>query len=243
MFNLNGKRALVTGSTQGIGKAIAKALSEQGATVIVHGSSSMEKCQKAAKEMSGSPELAVADLSKSDCAEKLYEQTGDVDILVLNASVQVRKAWDEITEEEFDFQINTNLKASLALIQKYAPHMKEQNWGRIVTVGSVQQYKPHKDMAVYAASKCGQMSLVTNLGKQLAPFGITINNLSPGVIATPRNDAALSDEEYRTKVIAGIPAGCAGTAEDCAGAAVLLCSEAGRYIVGTDVIVDGGMHL
>ncbi len=243
MFSLKGKRALVTGSTQGIGKAIAKALSEQGATVIVHGSSSLEKCQRAAAEMSGAVELAVADLSKADCAEKLYEQTGDVDILVLNASVQIRKAWDEITTEEFDFQINTNLKASLALIQKYVPHMKENNWGRIVTVGSVQQYKPHKDMAVYAASKCGQMSLVTNLGKQLAPFGITINNLSPGVIATPRNDAALSDAEYAAKVMAGIPAGYAGLAEDCAGAAVLLCSEAGRYIVGTDLIVDGGMHL
>ncbi len=243
MFNLEGKRALVTGSTQGIGKAIAKILSEHGATVIIHGSSSFEKCQRAADEMQGKPELAVADLSKSDCAEKLYEQTGNIDILVLNASVQVRKTWDEITMDEFDFQMNTNLKASLALIQKYVPHMKKEKWGRIVTVGSVQQYRPHKDMAVYAASKCGQMSLAENLGKQLAPYGITVNNLCPGVIVTPRNDAALSDKEYAAKVMEGIPAGFAGTPEDCAGAALLLCSNAGRYIVGEDLIVDGGMHL
>jgi len=203
----------------------------------------MEKCQKAAEEMIGPVELAVADLSQPDCADKLYEQTGDVDILVLNASVQVRKAWDEITSEEFDKQIDTNLKASLFLIQRYVPHMKKQGWGRIVTVGSVQQYKPHKDMAVYAASKCGQMSLVNNLARQLADDGITINNLSPGVIATPRNEGALSDAEYAKKVMEGIPVGCAGTAEDCAAPILLLCSEEGRYITGTDLIVDGGMHL
>jgi len=243
MFDLRGKRALVTGSTQGIGKAAAKLLSECGATVIIHGATSMEKCQKAAEEMIGPVELAVADLSQPDCADKLYEQTGDVDILVLNASVQVRKAWDEITSEEFDKQIDTNLKASLFLIQRYVPHMKKQGWGRIVTVGSVQQYKPHKDMAVYAASKCGQMSLVNNLARQLADDGITINNLSPGVIATPRNEGALSDAEYAKKVMEGIPVGCAGTAEDCAAPILLLCSEEGRYITGTDLIVDGGMHL
>ncbi len=243
MFDLHGKRALVTGSTQGIGFAAAKMLAQQGATVIVHGSTSMEKCIRAAEQIPGQTEAALANLSEPDCAEKLYAQTGDVDILVLNASVQFRKAWDEITPEEFDIQIHTNLKASLALIQKYVPHMKAQNWGRIVMVGSVQQYKPHKDMAIYAASKCGQMSLVQNIGKQLAPYGITINNMSPGVIATPRNEAALRDASYFAQVMAGIPAGYAGEPKDCAGAFLLLCSEEGRYITGTDLIVDGGMHL
>ena len=98
-------------------------------------------------------------------------------------------------------------------------------------------------MAVYAASKCGQMSLVDNLARQLAADGITINNLSPGVIATPRNDAALGDAEYAKKVMEGIPMRYAGTAEDCAAPILLLCSEEGRYITGTDLIVDGGMHL
>lgn len=243
IFDLKGKRALVTGSTQGIGKAIASILAENGAEVIIHGSSSEEKCRMAAKEMKGTPQIAVADLSESDCAEKLYAQTGDVDILVLNASVQIRKAWDEITLEEFDIQMNTNLKSSLLLTQKYVPHMKEQNWGRVLMVGSVQQYKPHKDMAIYAASKCGQMSLVTNLAKQLAPFGITVNNLCPGVIVTPRNDAVLSDSVYAKQVMAGIPLGYAGDPNDMAAAALLFCSDGGRYITGTELIVDGGMHL
>lgn len=243
LFELKGKRALVTGSTQGIGKAIAAMLAQYGAEVIVHGSSSEEKCRKAAKEMEGMTQIAIANLSEPDCAEKLYAQTGDVDILVLNASVQFRKAWDEITLEEFDIQMNTNLKASLLLTQKYVPHMKEQNWGRVVMVGSVQQHKPHKDMAVYAASKCGQMSLVTNLAKQLAPFGITVNNLSPGVVATPRSNDALKDPVYAKQVMAGIPLGYAAEPEDMVAAALLLCSEGGRYITGTELLVDGGMHL
>jgi glucose 1-dehydrogenase len=248
MFYLTKRRALVTGSTQGIGYAIAECLAKQGADVIIHGATSLEKCVAAAERIKssgvrGKIETAVADLSVKDGADRLYSAVGDVDILVLNASIQYRKKWNEITPEEMEIQLQTNFKSSLRLIQLCAPHMEKQGWGRIVTVGSVQQYKPHRDMAVYASSKAAQMNLVTNLAKQLAPFGITINNLSPGVIATPRNEAALSDKDYAAKVMEGIPVGFAGTAEDCAGAALLLCSEEGRYITGIDLTVDGGMKL
>ncbi len=243
MFDLTKKTVLITGSSQGIGKSIAKFLAKNGAKVYIHGSSSAEKCQNVADEIGGDAKIAVADLSLDGCAENLYRQTGDVDILVLNASVQYRKAWNEITGEEFDRQVRVNLKTSLELIQKYTPHMQSQKWGRIVTVGSIQQYKPHKDMAVYAATKCAQMSLVKSLAKQLAPDGITVNNISPGVIGTPRNKQALSNKEYREHILQNIPLGYEGSAEDCAGAVLLMCSEAGRYITGTDLIIDGGMHL
>lgn len=139
--------------------------------------------------------------------------------------------------------MKVNFKSSLELIQKYAPHMKEQGWGRILTIGSVQQYKPHKDMIVYAASKCAQMSMVKNLAMQLAPYGITVNNLAPGVIDTPRNTDALANIEYKEKVLAGIPCGYAGLPKDCVAGALLLCSEEGRYINGIDLVIDGGMHL
>jgi len=246
LFDLTGKKALVTGSTQGIGKEIAMCLASYGAKVFVHGSSSMEKCQGVADDIitiGNNAACVVADLSKDDCAKTMYEQTGDIDILVLNASVQYRKAWNEITSEEFDTQVKVNFKSSLELIKLYEPYMTKNNWGRIVTVGSVQQYKPHKDMLVYAGTKEAQMSMVKNLAKQLAPNGITVNNMSPGVIATPRNDTALSDKEYAKKIYEGIPCGFAGKAEDCAGVVLLLCSKGGRYITGTDLIVDGGMHL
>lgn len=243
MFDLKGKKALVTGSTQGIGLAVALCLSAQNAEVYVHGGTSIEKCRKAAELINGNTHICFQNLAAADCAENLYRQTGNVDILVLNASVQFRKAWNEISADEFEKQIDTNLRASLMLIQKYAPYMLDRGWGRIVAVGSVQQYKPHKDMAVYAASKCAMMSLVRNFARQFASSGVTVNNVAPGVIATPRNSAALSDPVYSKTVMDAIPMGYAGKAEDCAGAVLLLCSDEGRYITGADIAVDGGMSL
>lgn len=248
MFDLTNKKALITGSTQGIGKAIALCLAEFGAEVIVNGSStsSLEKCRIVADQIiqnGGKAAYAISDLSQAGCAKIMYEQTGDIDILVLNASVQFRKAWNEITEAEFDTQVRVNFKSSLELIQIYEPSMSKNKWGRIVTVGSVQQYKPHKDMLVYAGTKQAQMSMVKNLAKQFAPSGITVNNMSPGVIDTPRNEKALSDMEYTRKIVEGIPCGYIGKPEDCCGAVLLLCSNEGRYITGTDIIVDGGMSL
>ena len=242
MFDLTGKRALVTGSTQGIGFAIAKAFHDAGAEVWIHGATSEEKTRTAAEKI-GCKNYVVKNLADRDSAEVVYNATGDLDIVVLNASVQYRKDWNEITREELDTQMSVNFAATLGLMQKYFPYMKERKYGRILTVGSVQQYKPHAQMAVYAASKDAQMSLVRNVAKQVAPYGITVNNLCPGVIATPRNDAALADPEYNQKVMAGIPAGYAGVAEDCAPAALYLCSEEARYVTGSEIIVDGGMHL
>ena len=121
--------------------------------------------------------------------------------------------------------------------------MQKQKWGRIVTVGSVQQAKPHKDMLVYAASKAAQHNMVMNLAKQLAPFNITVNNVAPGVIETPRNFDALADEEYAKTVLSGIPCGYTGEAKDCAGLMLLLCSDDGKYITGENIFIDGGMKL
>lgn len=242
MFDLTGKKALVTGSTQGIGFAAAKCLSDFGATVFVNGASSEEKTAAAAAQIPGAVPVTV-DLSSPDCADKLYAVTGDIDILILNASVQYRRAWNAITDDEFDRQIAINLRASLKCIQKYAPHMQEQGWGRIITVGSVQQQKPHKDMLIYAATKAAQENMARNLAVQLAPFGITVNNIAPGVIETPRNTAVLSDAEGRRSVLARIPCGYAGQPADCAGQILLLCSEAGRYITGENIYIDGGMKL
>ena len=242
MFNLKGKKALITGSTQGIGEAIAKTLASYGAEVFIHGGSKIEKVNKVASEIEGAKGVCVNLLDK-DAAEKIYAETGDVDILILNASLQIKKKWEEITDEDIYNQFDINVKSSFKLIQKYTPKMKENKWGRIITVGSVQQYKPHKEMAFYAATKSANMNIVTNLASQLAPFGITVNNIAPGVIATPRNDDALNDPEYSKIVLSKIPAGYAGESEDIAGGALLLSSDAGRYITGTDLIIDGGMHL
>ncbi|MBQ6479219.1 MAG: SDR family oxidoreductase [Erysipelotrichaceae bacterium] len=248
MFDFTGKKILVTGSSSGIGKAIALEFARHHGTVFVHASRSMEKaqgvCEEIRKEVpDGDVTPIVADFLRDDIADVLYEQTGDIDILVQNVSIQYRIAWDEITDEQFADQINVNLRSSLKLTQKYAPYMKEQGWGRIIYVGSIQQHQPHPMMAIYAASKDGQMSLVKNLGKQLAPYGITVNCMSPGTILTPRNEKVLEVKEYYDACIRGIPAGRLGKPSDCAGAVLLLASEEGSFINGVELLVDGGAHL
>lgn len=242
MFDLTGKTALVTGATQGIGFAIAKTLAEHGAKVFVNGATSEEKCKEASEKIKNSVPMR-ADLTKRDELHTLYETTGGVDILVLNASIQYKKKWDEFTDEEFDVQIDCNLKSAYYLIKKYAPHMCEQKWGRIVTIGSVNQYNNHPELSVYGVTKAAQKKLVENIAPYIAPFGVTINNIAPGAINTPRNAQALSDAEFNKKIIGSIPAGYIGEPSDIAPSALLLCSDEGRYITGAEIVIDGGMRL
>ena len=249
MFDFTGKKVLVTGSSQGIGKAIALEFARHNAITFVHASKSMEKaigvCEEIKKEVAYANVTPIVGdfLNDEHIEDTLYSQTGDIDVLVQNVSIQYRVAWDEITGAQFDEQIKVNLKSSLMLTQKYVPHMKEQHWGRIIYVGSIQEYQPHVMMAVYAASKEGQMSLVKNLGKQLAPFGITVNCMAPGTILTPRNEKVLEIPEYRDACLKGIPANRLGEPKDCAAATLLFASEEGSFINGIEILCDGGAHL
>ena len=242
MFDLTGKTALVTGSTQGIGFAVAKILAEHGAKVFVNGATSMEKCRAASEQIKNSVPV-MANLLKTEDIDRLYETTGSVDILVLNASIQYKRSWEDFTEEEYDTQMDCNVKSSFLLIQKYAPAMKDKGWGRIVTIGSVNQYNQHPQLLVYGMTKAAQLKMVQNLAPALAPYGVTVNNIAPGAINTPRNAEALSDEEFNKKIIASIPAGYVGLPEDIAPAVLLLCSDEGRYITGAELVIDGGMRL
>lgn len=242
MFDLYGKTALVTGSTQGIGFEIAKILAEHGAKVYVSGAKSIEKCKRACEKISGS-EPVLANLLNPDDIDRLYEMTGDVDILVLNASVQYKRKWDEFTTEEYDIQMDCNVKSSYLLIKKYAGGMKKKHWGRIVTVGSVNQYNQHAELSVYAVTKTAQAKMAQNFAPILAPYGITINNIAPGAIETPRNEEALSNSEFKKKVESKIPCGYIGQPEDISPAVLLLCSDEGRYITGAEIKIDGGMSL
>jgi len=249
-FSLEGRRALVTGSARGIGRAIARALAECGATVAVHGVRASQALDGALADVRAfSPHSAAVtgDLAEPGAACRIVAAAtaviGTPDILVVNASVQIRRPWLEVTPEEALLQMQVNFYASLQLIQATVPAMRQQGWGRIVTVGSVQEQRPHPDMIVYAASKSALENLVRNLAKQIGPDGITINNLCPGVFATDRNAEALANPEYAEQIRARIPVRDFAEPHDAAGAALLLCSDAGRYITGITIRVDGGMGI
>lgn len=237
------KKALVTGSSRGIGRALALALAREGCFVNVHYAGNRDKAEEVKREIEsfgGRAEVLGADLCDTEKTAFLCERVKDTDILVLNASVQYKKPWQEIGLSECYSQLNCNFVSSMMLIQAVAPHMKEQGFGRIVTIGSVQEVKPHPEMLVYSATKAAQTNMMRSLSLQLAPFGITVNNVAPGVIYTDRNIEALSDPEYAKKVIDSIPVGFYGGPEDCAGIVKLLCSDEGRYITGQNIFVDGG---
>lgn len=249
-FRLDGRAALVTGSSRGIGRAIALGLAECGVTVAVHGTKPAKALDETLADVCKLSPRSVAvtgELSQPDVPTRLVDDAtaalGGIDILVANASIQIRKPWTEVTQAEMEQQMQVNVHATLRMIQAAVPAMRAKKWGRILTIGSVQQQRPHPDMVVYAASKSAQENLVRNLAKQLGPDGITVNNLAPGVILTDRNTPVLADETYAERVRGIIPLRFFGETEDCVGAALLLCSDAGRYITGVDLLADGGMHL
>ena len=237
------KKALITGSSRGIGRAIAIGLARDGFAVILHCAGNLAKAEETKdiiEKQGGVAQIVKCDLRNPEEAKNLLAQTGPVDVLVLNASIQYKTRWQEISLDACYEQLNCNLISSLMLIQQYAPHMQAQKWGRIITIGSVQERKPHPDMLIYSASKAAQTNMMQSLSLQLASDGVTVNNVAPGVIYTDRNMEALSDQEYAQKVMDSIPVGFYGKPEDCAGIVRLLCSEEGRYITGQSIYVDGG---
>lgn len=237
------KTALVTGSSRGIGRAIAIRLAQDGYRILVHGAENHIKAEetKAMIENNGGvAEVLIANLCDLNETKALGEKIKNIDVLILNASLQYRTPWQEITVDACYEQLNCNFVSSMMLIQATVDNMRKNKWGRIITIGSVQEAKPHPDMLVYSASKAAQTNMMKSLSLQLAKDGITVNNVAPGVIYTDRNIEALSDPEYAKKVTDSIPVGFYGMPEDCVGIVSLLCSDEGRYITGQNIFVDGG---
>ena len=227
-FDLTGKIALVTGSTRGIGKAIGDAFEEYGAKVIRHNTK-------------------VCDLSDPAAIDAFFdglEKEGSLpDIVVANASIQAKIPWTEFPMDEAQKEILVNFLATLRIFQRCYPKMKAQGWGRLIAVGSVNERRPHPEMCVYAATKSAQENLVRGLARQVAKEGITVNNLCPGVFFTDRNKECLADPVYGKKVTDAIPMHDYAMPEDAAGVAVLLASDAGRYITGATIMIDGGLSI
>ncbi|MDD4817003.1 MAG: SDR family NAD(P)-dependent oxidoreductase [Victivallaceae bacterium] len=246
-FDLSGRRALVTGSSRGIGKAIAMRLGEAGAKeVIFHASKDSEALNRTLEEARGrgiSCRSLAADLADGAATDELASRSGDVDLLILNASIQKYATVEEFDPAEFEREFAANVGASFRLIKAFLPGMTARGFGRIVSIGSINQWRQSPRLAIYAATKSAQNNLISNVAREYAKYGITANNVAPGVIDTDRNHEVLTDPALAAALLSRIPAGRFGTPDDCSGLVLLLCSNAGSYINGGDFPVAGGMQL
>lgn len=248
VFDLKGRTALVTGASRGIGWAIASALAAYGCRLAVHYSSSRSAADDlvaAVRKSGGEAESFAADLGMAGAGQLLAHAAtsamGKVDILVTSASIEIEQDFADVSAAEFDRQINVNFRATVELMQSLLPAMAERRWGRVLTIGSVQEASPSPRKAIYAATKCAQASLVASMARAYASFGVTLNNLAPGLVATDRTAALKADAAVWKQKLATIPLNRAGTPDDMVGAALLLCSDAGSYITGQDLFADGGL--
>ena len=246
-FRLNGRTALITGARREIGRAIALTLAGAGARAAVHHAGTPEEASDAERVVAeiramGRDAASFAqDFTQDNAGHRLSAAVtawAPVDILVLNASIELVEDYRDITREHFDRQIAVNLRTTMELLQDLVPAMADRGWGRIVTIGSVQQERPHPSMFVYAGTKAAQLNWIYSLARQFGPRGVTANNLAPGAILTARNHEQMKTEGEA--ITRAIPVGRLGQPEDLVGAALRLCSDAGRYINGTNLFVDGG---
>jgi glucose 1-dehydrogenase len=246
-FHLTGRTALVTGARREIGRAIALGLAGAGARLAIHHAGTSEEHRDAAavvqeiKAMGGQATAFAQDFAEDDAGHHLAGSVtawAPVDILVLNASIELPENFLAITRAHFDRQIAINLRTTMELLQALVPPMAERGWGRVVTIGSVQQERPHPAMLVYAGTKAAQLNWVRSLARQFGGQGVTVNNLAPGAILTARNRDQMATEGEA--LVQRIPAGRLGRPDDLVGAAMLLCSDAGSYINGANLFVDGG---
>jgi NAD(P)-dependent dehydrogenase (short-subunit alcohol dehydrogenase family) len=260
-LQLRGKRAVVTGSSSGIGEAIAKALAAEGATVVVHGRRQAE-AKRVAGEITaagGKAVVALGDLATDAGADAVAqtanEALGGVDILVNNAGAFPQKPWLESTAAEWNDLYNQNVGSMVRIITRLVPGMKKRGWGRVISLASCVATMPLSGMANYSATKAANLNLAVSLAKDLSGTGITSNAVSPGMIVTPGVEDMLKAmapqyglppddfaalEQFAVKNMVPNPSNRLGRVEDIAATVAFLASPLAGYINGADIRVDGG---
>lgn len=242
MFDLNGKTALVTGATGGIGGAIAAALHAQGATVAISGTRE-EKLNEMAGTLGERVHVLPCNLSDPDAVDALPGQAADamggLSILVANAGITRDNLMMRMKPEDFDQVIAVNLKSYWHLSKACLRGMMKAKFGRIIGVTSVVGVTGNPGQTNYAASKAGMIGMTKSLAAEIASRGVTANCIAPGFIATAMTDALTDDQ--KAQIDATIPAGRMGSPEDIAAAAVYLASEEAAYVTGQTLHVNGGM--
>lgn len=241
-FSLKGKVAIVTGSNTGLGQGISRAFVEAGAKVV--GVSRRPSTET--KEMLGDNfHNVIADLSTVDVIPAIVEEAikkfGRIDILVNNAGIIKRQDSLEFTEENWDSVLTVNLKTVFFLTQAVAKQfIKQQSGGKVINIASMLSYQGGIRVPSYTASKSAIRGVTMTLANEWAKYGINVNGIAPGYMATNNTEQLRQDEERSSDILARIPAGRWGTPEDLEGAAVFLASSASDYVNGFTIAVDGG---
>ncbi|MFF1356234.1 SDR family NAD(P)-dependent oxidoreductase [Streptomyces sp. NPDC058297] len=249
LFSLDGRTAVVTGGSSGIGKAIAGALARAGASVVI-------LARKEAELVATADELTAqgcraawvsADLSTRDGVRAAAEQAagvfGEPDILVNSAGINLRPPMSELGDEVWDTTMALNLEAPHLLGQRFGPGMAERGFGRIIHITSQQAHRAFVQSGAYGVSKGALEALARSQAEAWSPHGVTCNTLVPGFVMTPLNARLSSDPEKVAALAARTMVGRNGLAEDFAGAAVFLASPASAYVTGQAIFVDGGFSV
>jgi glucose 1-dehydrogenase len=249
MPRLEGKNALVTGSDQGIGQGIAIRLAEEGANVVVNYRKNREGADETCGRIQslGRRTAAVqADVGVVADAQRLVQDAisalGSLDILVNNSGIEKSAGFLDVTEHDYRAVIDVNLTGAFFAAQAFARHCRDaKHGGKIVNNSSVHEELPFPHFTPYCASKGGLKMMMRNIAIELAPLGITVNNVAPGAIETPINKKLLSDPKLLNPLLANIPLNRLGKPADVAGVVAFLASSDADYITGTTVYVDGGL--
>jgi NAD(P)-dependent dehydrogenase (short-subunit alcohol dehydrogenase family) len=247
LFRLDGRIALVTGGNRGIGRSIAEAFAEAGASVVLT-SRDAGRAEQAADEITsqtgarclGLPLDVRNQASVEDVIARTREGLGGIHILVNNAGINIRQDILEVSDENWEAVLDTNLAGAMRCARAVAPHLKEQRWGRIINIGSILSTVAIAARIAYATSKHGILGLTRVMALDLAPHNVTVNALCPGVFKTEINRPILGDPEYLKEFLKKIPLGRMGDTPELKGAALFLASEASSYVTGSALYVDGG---
>ncbi|HVU29486.1 MAG TPA: 3-oxoacyl-[acyl-carrier-protein] reductase [Sphingomicrobium sp.] len=245
MFDLTGMTALVTGASGGLGSAIAKALSGQGARLALSGSNS-EKLEKFRSSLGGDHVALACDLSDGPAVDELVPRSiealgGKLDILVNNAGVTRDNLLMRMKDEEFEEVIRINLEAAFRLMRAAAKPMMKARFGRIISITSVVGITGNPGQANYVASKAGLIGMTKSVAQELASRGITVNAIAPGFMTSAMTDAL--NEQQRASILSRIPVGAMGSGEDIGAACVYLASREAGYVTGQTLNVNGGMAM
>ena len=244
MFDLNGKRALVTGASGAIGGAIARALHAQGARVALSGTR-RDSLEALAGELGSSAHVTPCNLSDADAVGRLMaaavEAAGGIDILVNNAGLTRDNLALRLKKEDWQTVLDVNLTAAFQLSRDALRPMMKRRWGRIINITSIVGLTGNPGQANYAASKAGMIGMAKSLAQEVASRGITVNCVAPGFVETPMTDAL--SEDQRNKLIQAIPSKRLGSAADVAACVIFLASPEAAYLTGQTLHVNGGMAM